>query len=151
MSSVLQLLASGLATGAIYALVAVGFSLLWQASQTINFAQGEFVMIPAFFVLIAMNMGMSFPVAALVGIIVSAILLGVLFKRAVVTPMIQHGLLPLVVATIALSILMREAIKDFYSSQAQPFPSLVADQDITILGTVFSAQSLAVLAVALVV
>ncbi len=55
MSSFLQLLVSGLATGAIYALVAVGFSLLWQASQTINFAQGEFVMVPAFFVLVAMH------------------------------------------------------------------------------------------------
>src|SRR4051794_7249524 len=148
MSSVLQLLASGLATGAIYALVAVGFSLLWQTSQTINFAQGEFVMVPAFFVLIAMNMGMPFPLAALFGILASALVLGLLFKRIIVDPMLRHGVLPLVVATIALSLFMREAVKDFYSSQAQPFPSIVADADITILGTVFSAQSLAVLAVA---
>ena len=148
MSSVLQLLASGLATGAIYALVAVGFSLLWQTSQTINFAQGEFVMVPAFFVLMAMNMGMPFPLAALFGILASALVLGLLFKRIIVDPMLRHGVLPLVVATIALSLFMREAVKDFYSSQAQPFPSIVADADITILGTVFSAQSLAVLAVA---
>jgi branched-chain amino acid transport system permease protein len=151
MSSVLQLLASGLATGAIYALVAVGFSLLWQTSQTINFAQGEFVMVPAFFVLIAMNMGMPFPLAALVGIAASALVLGLLFKRVIVDPMLRHGVLPLVVATIALSLFMREAVKDFYSSQAQPFPSLVADADIVIFGTVFSAQSLAVLAVAVAV
>jgi branched-chain amino acid transport system permease protein len=148
MSSVLQLLISGLATGAIYALVAVGFSLLWQTSQTINFAQGEFVMVPAFFVLVAMNMGMSFPVAALFGIAASALVLGLLFKRIVVDPMLRHGVLPLVVATIALSLFMREAVKDFYSSQAQPFPSLVADADITIFGTAVSAQSLVVLAVA---
>ena len=38
-------------------LIAVGFTLLWQTSQTINFAQGEFVMLPAFFVLAAMNCG----------------------------------------------------------------------------------------------
>jgi branched-chain amino acid transport system permease protein len=152
MSSFLQLLVSGLATGAIYALVAVGFSLLWQASQTINFAQGEFVMVPAFFVLVGMQMlGLPFPIAALLGIGVAALLLGYLFKRVVVTPMIQHGLLPLVVATIALSIFMREAAKDFYSAQALPFPSLVADRDITIFGTVFSLQSLTVLAVALLV
>jgi branched-chain amino acid transport system permease protein len=151
MSSVLQLLASGLATGAIYALVAVGFSLLWQTSQTINFAQGEFVMVPAFFVLIAMNMGMPFPISALLGIAASALVLGLLFKRIIVDPMLRHGVLPLVVATIALSLFMREAVKDFYSSQAQPFPSLVADADVTIFGTVFSAQSLAVLAVAVAV
>src|SRR4051794_32330726 len=135
MSSVLQLLASGLATGAIYALVAVGFSLLWQTSQTINFAQGEFVMVPAFFVLVAMNMGLPFPVAALIGIAMAALVLGFLFKRIIVDPMLKHGVLPLVVATIALSLFMREAVKDFYSSQAQPFPSLVADADIDILGT----------------
>ena len=61
MSDVLQLLVSGLATGAIYALAAVGFTLLWQTSQTINFAQGEFVMVPAFFILVAMKgLGLSF-------------------------------------------------------------------------------------------
>lgn len=149
MSSVLQLLASGLATGAIYALVAVGFSLLWQTSQTINFAQGEFVMLPAFFVLIAMNLGVPFPVACLLGILASALVLGLLFKRIIVDAMLRHGVLPLVVATIAFSLFLREAVKDFYSSQAQPFPSIVADADVVILGTMFSAQSLAVLAVAI--
>ena len=149
MSSFLQLLVSGLATGAIYALVAVGFSLLWQASQTINFAQGEFVMLPAFFVLAAMHgLGLPFPLAVVVGVVVSAIVLGVLFRRLIVNPMIEHGLLPLVVSTIALSIFLREAVKDFYSAQAQPFPSMVADQDLSILGSVFSLQSIVVLAVA---
>ena len=51
MTDFLQLFFSGLATGAIYALAALGFTLLWQASNTINFAQGEFVMIPAFVML----------------------------------------------------------------------------------------------------
>lgn len=148
---VMQLLISGLATGAIYALIAVGFSLIWQTSQTINFAQGEFVMVPAFFVLIAMNLGLSFPLAILAGLAASAFVLGFLFKRIIVDPMLRHGVLPLVVATIALSLFMREAVKDFYSSQAQPFPSLVADVDISVLGTVVSAQSLAVLLVAVAV
>ena len=51
MTDFLQLLISGMATGAIYALAALGFTLLWQASGTINFAQGEFVMLPAFMML----------------------------------------------------------------------------------------------------
>ena len=55
MADFLQLLVAGLATGGIYALVAIGFTLLWQTSQTINFAQGEFVMVPAFLALIAMR------------------------------------------------------------------------------------------------
>src|ERR1043165_9919620 len=51
MTDFLQLLVSGLATGSIYALAGLGFTLLWQASGTLNFAQGEFVMLPAFGIL----------------------------------------------------------------------------------------------------
>lgn len=51
MADFLQLLMSGAAIGAIYALAALAFTLLWQASGTINFAQGEFVMLPAFAIL----------------------------------------------------------------------------------------------------
>ena len=57
MTDFLQLLFSGLATGAIYGLAALGFTLLWQASGTINFAQGEFVMLPAFMMIGFMSLG----------------------------------------------------------------------------------------------
>ena len=151
MASFIQLLVSGLATGAIYALVAVGFTLLWQTSQTINFAQGEFVMLPAFFVLAAMKLaGIPFWAAALVGIAVSVAVLGVLFKRIIVDPMLKHGVLPLVISTIALSLFLKESAKEFYSAQAQRFPSLVEARDLHVFGAVVSTQSLAVLAVALV-
>ncbi len=150
MASFVQLLVSGLATGAIYALIAVGFTLLWQTSQTINFAQGEFVMLPAFFILACMNLGAPFWLAALIGVAISIAVLGVLFKFIVVDPMLRYGVLPLVISTIALSLLLKEMVKDFYSSQAQPFPHLVPASDIHILGAVISTQSLAVLAVAVV-
>jgi branched-chain amino acid transport system permease protein len=150
MASFIQLLVSGLATGAIYALVAVGFTLLWQTSQTINFAQGEFVMLPAFFVLAAMNLGAPFWLAALFGVAVSVLVLGVLFKLIIVDPMLKYGVLPLVISTIALSLFLKESAKDFYSSQAQPFPALVPPADIALFGATISTQSLLVLAVAIV-
>jgi branched-chain amino acid transport system permease protein len=138
MADILQLLVAGLATGAIYALVAIGFTLLWQTSQTINFAQGEFVMLPAFFVLIGMShFGLSFWPAVIAGTIVSVIVLGALFKRLVVDPMIRHGVLPLVIATIGLAILMKEAVREFYG----------ADINVTVLGVAFAMQSLVVLAI----
>ena len=148
MASFIQLLISGLATGAIYALIAVGFTLLWQTSQTINFAQGEFVMLPAFFILAAMNAGAPFWVAALIGIALAVVILGLLFKVLIVDPMLRYGVLPLVISTIALSLFLKESAKDFYSSQAQPFPALVPATDVHFLGAVISTQSLAVLAVA---
>jgi branched-chain amino acid transport system permease protein len=150
MASFIQLLVSGLATGAIYALIAVGFTLLWQTSQTINFAQGEFVMLPAFFVLGAMSIGAPFWLACIIAIGLSILVLGVVFKFTVVDPMLKHGVLPLVISTIALAVFLKEAVKDFYSSQAQPFPTLVPANDIHVLDAVISTQSLAVLAVAIV-
>ena len=124
MADILQLLVAGFATGAIYALVAIGFTLLWQTSQTINFAQGEFVMLPAFFVLIGIEL---FRPVVLAGggarrRRVASSCSGSLFKRLMVDPMIRHGVLPLVIATIGLAILMKEAVREFYGADAQPFP-----------------------------
>src|SRR5438477_36601 len=150
MAEILQLLVAGLATGAIYALMAIGFTLLWQTSQTINFAQGEFVMLPAFFVLIGMRyLGLSFWPAVVLGAVVSILVLGLLFKRLMVDPMIRHGVLPLVIATIGLAILMKEAVREFYGADAQPFPPLAADANVTLLGASFALQSLVVLAISI--
>ena len=111
MADLLQLLIAGLATGGVYALAAIGFTLLWQISQTVNFAQGEFVMLPAFFVLFAMNvLGLPFAVAALVGIAVSVFVLGFLFKRAVVDQTIRHGAWPLVISSIAFALFLKEGV-----------------------------------------
>ena len=123
--------------------------MLWQTSQTINFAQGEFVMLPAFFVLAAMNAGAPFWLACLIGIALSIVILGILFKLIVVDPMLKYGVLPLVISTIALSLFLKESAKDFYSSQAQPFPALVPATDIHFFEAVVSTQSLVVLAVAI--
>jgi branched-chain amino acid transport system permease protein len=149
MSSFIQILVSGLATGAIYALIAVGFTLVWQTSQTINFAQGEFVMLPAFFILAAMKAGAPFWLAGLTGVAVAVIVLGLMFKIVIVDPMLRHGVLPLAISTIALSLFIKESVKDFYSSQAQPFPALAPPADIDILGAAVSTQSLVVLAAAI--
>ena len=149
MSNLLDLLVAGLATGAIYAIVAVGFTLLWQTSQTINFAQGEFVMLPAFLMLAAMQAGAPFWLAILIGILLSMLLLGLGFKLLLVDPMLRHGVLPLAIATMALAIGIKEAVKQFFSAEASPFPSIVPAGDVSILGRVVSVQSLGVLALAI--
>src|SRR5258707_5532981 len=133
MSNLLDLLIAGLATGAIYALLAIGFTLLWQTSQTINFAQGEFVMLPAFLMLGAMHAGAPFWLAVLIGAILSLILLGLGFKLLLVDPMLRHGVLPLAIATMALSLGIKEAVKQFFSAEASPFPSIVPAGGVAIL------------------
>ncbi len=148
MLNLLNLVVSGLATGAIYALVAIGFTLLWQTSQTINFAQGEFVMLPAFFVLSALNVGLPFWLAIVVGMAVSLVLLGLTFKLVLVDPMLRHGVLPLAIATMALSIFMKDSVKEFYSAEAHPFPSIVPEGSLSLFGTQVPLQSIGVFVVA---
>jgi len=122
MGDLVQLLVSGTATGAIYALAALGFTLLWQASGTINFAQGEFVMLPAFGMLACIALGAPLWVAFLVTCAAAMLVLGVGFKLVIVDPLIKHGVIPLVIATLGLSIGLKQLVK-VYSAEAHPFPS----------------------------
>src|SRR5260370_22929506 len=126
MSNLLDLLVAGLATGAIYAIVAVGFTLLWQTSQTINFAQGEFVMLPAFLMLAVMHVGAPFWLAILVGILLSLLLLGLGFKMLLVDPMLRHGVLPLAVAPKGLPLRLQETVKKIFHALGPAFSSLLA-------------------------
>ena len=152
MTDFLQLFFSGLATGAIYGLAALGFTLLWQASGTINFAQGEFVMLPAFMMLAFMSFGAPLAVSFVFSAVLAAIVLGWVFKRGIVDPLFKFGMMPIVVATIGLSIAMRNGVRAGYSAEAHPFPSLFADKLYNIAGVTVSLSDIGtfVLALALV-
>lgn len=150
MAEFVAFLIAGVATGAIYALAAIGFTLVWQTSQTINFAQGEFVMLPAVLVLLAVKLlGAPLWLGALVGILAFILVFGVGFKVVVVDPMIRHGVLPLAIATMALSTIMKEGAKDGFSAEAQNFPSFVPTGTVEILGAAVSLQHVAIIVVAL--
>jgi branched-chain amino acid transport system permease protein len=136
MTDFIPLFFSGLATGSIYALVALGFTLLWQAAGTINFAQGEFVMLPTFGMLAFMSWGAALPVAFLLTVLLSTLVLGWAFKRSIVDPLYKHGMMQIVVATIGLSIVMKNSLRAGYSAEAHPFPSLFADRLFNIAGVV---------------
>jgi branched-chain amino acid transport system permease protein len=128
MTDFLQLVISGTAIGAIYALCALGFTLLWQASGTINFAQGEFVMLPAFMMLFFINTAnLPLWLAFLLTCIVAMLVLGYAFKRAIVDPLIRHGVIPLVIATLGLSIGVKQLVKAGVTAQALPFSSPFPD------------------------
>src|SRR3982751_1340239 len=142
MTDFLQLFFSGLATGSIYALAALGFTLLWQASGTINFAQGEFVMLPAFMMLAFMSLGAPMLVSFVMAVLLAVLLLGWVFKRGVVDPLFKYGMMPIVVATIGLSIALRNGVRAGYSAEAHPFPSLLADKLFNIAGVTVTLQDI---------
>ena len=123
MGDLIQLIVSGIATGAIYALAALGFTLLWQAAGVINFAQGEFVMLPAFAMLLFVALGAPLWLAFLLACAAAMLVLGAGFKRVIVDPLIRHGVIPLVIATLGLSIGLKSSVKAGYSAEAHPFAS----------------------------
>jgi len=119
----IQLLVSGTATGAIYALAALGFTLLWQAAGVINFAQGEFVMLPAFGMLFFLANGAPLWLAFFLTCIIAMVILGYGFKCLIVDPLIRHGVIPLVIATLGLAIATKSIVRAGYSAEAHPFAS----------------------------
>jgi branched-chain amino acid transport system permease protein len=134
MGDFVQLIVSGTATGAIYALAALGFTLLWQAAGVINFAQGEFVMLPAFAMLFFIALGCPLWLAFLLTCALAAVVLGAGFKRLIVDPLIKHGVIPLVIATLGLSIAVKSAVRAGYSAEAHPFPSPFPSGQLSLAG-----------------
>ena len=149
MTDFVQLLLSGTATGAIYALAALGFTLLWQASGTINFAQGEFVMLPAFMMLAFNSMGFPLLVSFLFTCVIAVLVLGWGFKRGIADPLLRFGMMPVVVATLGLSIAIRNGVRAGYSAEAHPFPSLFGDTLFRIAGVAVTAADIGTLLAAL--
>ena len=150
MSQFLQVMMSGLAIGSIYALAAVGFTLVWQAARTVNFAQGEFVMLPAFFVLVGTHV-LHIPLwaALLFAMALSVLILGFVFKKLVVEPILPSGGISLIIATMALGILLKESVKEFYGAEAQPYPSMFPNDPIEVFGAVVSMQDILNLVISL--
>jgi branched-chain amino acid transport system permease protein len=148
MTDFLQLVFSGLATGSIYALAGLGFTLLWQASGTVNFAQGEFVMLPAFAMLAFANVGFPLPLAFVATCVLAVVVLGWGFKRGIADPLLKFGLMPIVVATIGLAIAMRNGVR-IHTAVAQPFPSLFPDKVYQLAGVSLSLADIGTLGLAL--
>ena len=149
MTDFAQLFISGMATGSIYALAGLGFTLLWQASGTLNFAQGEFVMLPAFLMLAFNAMNLPLLLSFVLTCAVAVLVLGWGFKRGVVDPLLKYGLMPIVVATIGLAIAMRNGVRAGYSAEAHAFPSLFSDQLFNLAGVAVTLADIGTLGVAL--
>lgn len=149
MTDFLQLFLSGLATGSIYAVAALGFTLLWQASGTINFAQGEFVMLPAFIMLGFISLGAPLLVSFVATCAVAVLLLGWVFKRGIADPLLRFGMMPIVVATIGLAIAMRSGVRAGFSAEAHSFPSLFADKLFNVAGVTVTLADVGTLVLSL--
>ena len=110
MQYLIQLLISGLAIGAIYGLIAMGFAVIYKSTGLVNFAQGEMTMIVAYvaWTISTTISGNVFIVA--VGAIVAAVVLGLVIERVVMRPMLGEPVFATVMVTIGLAVILRSSI-----------------------------------------
>ena len=114
-----QVLFSGLALGSIYGLVALGFAVVFKATDVFNFAQGMFVVCGAFFAVTSITLlHLPFPVAVIF-IIAAAALLGVVIHVLLIQPLAGRPMLAVIMLTIALSIVLRAVVEIIFGPQGR--------------------------------
>ncbi len=144
MDQLLQFVFSGLTVGAVYALVALGFTLIYNASDVINFAQGEFVMLGGMVTVFAHAAGVPLPLAALLAVAV-AVATGLALHRLAIEPARGANAVTLIIITIGASILIRGLAQIVFDKQFHRFPSFSGEDPISVLGASILPQSLWVL------
>jgi branched-chain amino acid transport system permease protein len=150
MDALLQFLFSGLTVGAVYALVALGFTLIYNASDVVNFAQGEFVMLGGMITVFAYQAGVPLLLAATLAILITAAL-GVALNKLAIEPARRAPVVSLIIITIGASILIRGATQLIFDKQLHRFPAFSGDDPIRVMGATILPQSLWVLGGALAV
>ncbi len=144
----IQLTLTGLTNGAILALAALGFVLIYKSSDILNFAQGEFLLIGAYvtYAMIA-QFGLAWPLGLLLTLVVS-IVLGVVVERLVLRPLIGEPIISVIMVTIGLSSLLRAIVSTIWGNQPRAFPPFIPSEPVNVLGATVGADRLWAIVVA---
>jgi branched-chain amino acid transport system permease protein len=143
----LQFVAGGLTSGAIYALVALGFSIVYNASHAINFAQGEFVMIGGMGAVALVGSGLPLALAVPLAL-VGAVLVGLLVQRLALEPAQAGGkadVVTLIIITIGVALFLRGLAQVVWDKRIHALPAFSGSEPMTLLGASIVPQSLWVL------
>jgi branched-chain amino acid transport system permease protein len=149
MSDLIQLIVTGVAEGMIYALLAFGYNITFSTSRTINFAQGEFLMIGALTGLtISVTHGLDY-LTAMLGAIVAGAALGVVLERVAIRPALRTGsTVSWILATVALGIVARNSAERIWGTDDLPFPSPLGNEPLVISSVRMRPQELLIIGVA---
>jgi branched-chain amino acid transport system permease protein len=150
MAEFLQFTFSGLTVGAIYALVAVGFTLIYNASDVVNFAQGEFVMLGGLTTVFLGYAGVPLPLAAVAAVFITTVVGVALYRFAIETAREANGV-TLIIITIGASIFLRGVAEIIFDKRFHSLPPLFGNDPIHVDGAAILPQSLVVLAAALLI
>ncbi len=145
---VLQYLLSGLVVGGIYALIGLGFVIVYSVTRVINFAQGEFAMLGALVMVTLTDRGIPMPVGFLLAAL-GGCGIGALLEGAAIHPVRRGSALTLLIITIGASIVIRGAALLVWGTDPLPLPAFTGGPPLQIGGAIIVRQGLWVLAVAL--
>lgn len=141
----LQYLLSGVTKGSIYAVVAIGFNLIFSATGILNFAQGEFVMLGG---MVAVSLARFTPLpVAVTGAVLIVALVGASLEFALFRKLKRHSILHLIIITIGLSIVIQEAALHIWDEKVRSLPYWSGNEvsSVRVLGATISPQVLWVL------
>jgi len=142
MSTFVQLILTGLMVGGIYGLVALGFVLIYKATRIFNFAQGDLLMLGAFFFW-TMLVQARMPLWA--GVLLTfafAIAVGFLLERAALRPMLGQPILSVIMMTLALSVFLNGLITLIWGATWRVYPPFIPARGISLVGFTLSRQHL---------
>src|SRR6202166_5458568 len=149
MDLALQLLFTGIGIGAVYALVALGFVLIFRATNVVNFAQGEFSMVAAYLMVVfAVDLGWPYWLSFLLALAGMA-LLGAIFNLGVYYPLRHRTFLPVIIATIGASIFLANTVLALYGPQPQVLEGWFETPGIQLGPVYLDSQYLLIIAVTL--
>jgi len=143
-AQLVQFLLTGLTVGAIYALVALGFAIIYNASHVINFAQGEFVMIGGMAAAGFVEAGLPLPLAALFAV-AGAMLVGLALEKLAVEPARGAPVVTLIIITIGASILLRGLATLVWDKKIHSVPAFSGEAPLRLGGATLLPQTLWVL------
>ncbi len=142
----LQVLFSGLALGAIYSLVALGFVLIIRATNVVNFAQGDFAMLGGFSMVAFLAAGAPYWLAILLALVAMGVF-GLIFNLGVYYPLRHRSFLPVIISTLGASIFMQNTVLYFFGPQPRPMEKVFKTSAIEIGGVFMDTQYLTILGV----
>jgi branched-chain amino acid transport system permease protein len=136
---------SGLATGCVYALIALGFVLIFKATDVVNFAQGEFVMVSGFISYTLLIRGGLPYWLVLVLTVVASGFVGVALERVVVRPIMDAPIFSIVIATIGASTVLRSSAGILFGYDVLPLPTLFSKDPVRLGVLTFTAMDAGVI------
>ncbi len=142
MIEIFQYLLNGLTIGGIYALVALGFYMMWEVSKAANFTHGDVYMVGAVTAVVLVAQGLPVLLAAAIAIVVASAL-GALIERFLVRPFNREpNAIGWMLTTIAIGIMLESGATQTYGSLGRPLPSPLAESPIRIGGAGIYPQEL---------